>query len=253
MATLRALDRLLADPQEVLGPVWTALAPRLRVPVDGVMSRSAALRLAALLLEIGRAPARGAAAAGADGFWGHAALGARAAGGVADRLRASRALRGLLVKAVAEHGCLADLASSDGAVARRRLVLTLWHAAPWEPEVLLLAWAANEAEADEAAARGRARPAGKPPLVVPGGDPVADRRRLGRALLELWAERSTRGVPPAPVDGEDLMADLDLSPGPRLGEVLRGVTLAWEAGELAGRDAALAYARTLIEGRPPSR
>lgn len=69
---------------------------------------------------------------------------------------------------------------------------------------------------------------------------------MGRALLSLWHDRVVRGVPPPPLDGEDLMRALFLVPGPRLGQLLYEVRLAWEAGELADRAQALRYAASLL-------
>jgi hypothetical protein len=64
--------------------------------------------------------------------------------------------------------------------------------------------------------------------------------------MVLWAERETSGVPRLPFDGHALMAELDLSPGPRLGEALRAAKLAWEAGEAATPEEALMAAREAL-------
>jgi hypothetical protein len=145
-ATVRALDDVLADPVPLLGVPWASVGPRMARPVDGVLSRPAALRLAALLLEVGRVPARSSTAAGPDVFWGHAALGASLARDVVGRLRCSRAASGLVVKTVGEHGIASETAAA-GPPPPRALVGALWRLAPWEPEVLLVSWAATEAAA----------------------------------------------------------------------------------------------------------
>lgn len=99
----------------------------------------------------------------------------------------------------------------------REAVLFLWAAAPWEPEVILLA--------EVAAAAGEAATAG---------------------LLEAWAARDSAGVPGLPFDGEDLMEELLLEPGPRLGQALRAARLAWESGEALTREEALVAARAAV-------
>jgi poly(A) polymerase len=52
------------------------------------------------------------------------------------------------------------------------------------------------------------------------------------------------------IDGEDLMAELDLPPGPRLGEILELVREAQAAGEVTTRAQAIAHARRYLEDAP---
>lgn len=67
-----------------------------------------------------------------------------------------------------------------------------------------------------------------------------------RALLEAYFETPTQSVSPAPwLDGDDLMRELNLGPGPRVGEILEALREAQAAGEVNSRDEALAFARQL--------
>ena len=50
-------------------------------------------------------------------------------------------------------------------------------------------------------------------------------------------------TPPKLVDGHDLLNIFDLSPGPKVGELLEAVREAQASGELASREEALAYIR----------
>ncbi len=69
-----------------------------------------------------------------------------------------------------------------------------------------------------------------------------------RALLEAWYEQPAQVIsPPRLLNGHDLMAELKLEPGPRLGELLEAVREAQACGELSTREEALAYARTIME------
>jgi tRNA nucleotidyltransferase/poly(A) polymerase len=102
----------------------------------------------------------------------------------------------------------------------RAAVLFLWAAAPWEPETILLAAAA-----------------------APEG---SDQLRVAGDLLTIWGARVSRGAPPLPFDGVALMVELDLAPGPQLGEALRAARLAWEAGEATTSEEALAAARKAL-------
>jgi len=193
LAALRRLDGLLARGPDLLplglGEAWGS---RLASPVDGVLSRPVALRLALML-------------------WG---IGSDEAAGVAGRLRLSASMRGLLLavaRCIGSGRC--DTASLvRGAQPGRPSVALLWDLEPWEPELLLLASAAhgdNTWSSDDESALPHAT----------------------AALLKRWAQRTLHPCPPSPVDGETLMANLGMAPGPRLGTVLHEVRLAWEAGE----------------------
>jgi poly(A) polymerase len=67
-------------------------------------------------------------------------------------------------------------------------------------------------------------------------------------LMAEWQRRSTSRVV-APFDGELLMSELGMAPGPLLGEVLRQVRLAFEAGEVNTREQAVDTARKYLEHR----
>jgi hypothetical protein len=60
------------------------------------------------------------------------------------------------------------------------------------------------------------------------------------------AERASSGVPQLPFDGNDLMKELGLAHGPRLGRALRAAKLVWEAGEATTAEQALAAARAAL-------
>lgn len=202
-AALDRLDHLLEQPRTLLPDRWgDVLWARLEQPVDGVFSRPVALRFAAILGEPD--PEEVAAVTG--------------------RLHLSSALLSLLraqAQCFSSGACAAD-ALTASARPGRATVSWLWNAAPWEPEILLLAGV-------------RAEPTtGGGQHLVP--DPVA-------TLLGSWAERARLGVSTPPVDGETLMSALGLEPGPLLGSLLREVRLAWEAGEETTADGLLGVAR----------
>ena len=65
-------------------------------------------------------------------------------------------------------------------------------------------------------------------------------------LLAHFFERYEETVAPPPLlTGHDVMAELELEPGPEVGRVLEGVREAQAAGEVRTRDEALALARRL--------
>ena len=195
-ASLDRLEGLLAGPASMFPVGGHAVSARLDEPVDGAFARPTALRLAGLLRDVdpGRAPQ------------------------VGRRLKLSSLMMSLVETAarMARWGPLPAVAPS-AARPGHEAVSFLWAAAPWEPEVILLAEAAQE------------------------GDP-----RTTGALLAAWAARASSGVPCLPFDGDDLMRELGLEPGPRLGNALRAARLVWEAGEATTTGQALAAARAAL-------
>jgi hypothetical protein len=72
-------------------------------------------------------------------------------------------------------------------------------------------------------------------------------KAVGELLAEYWA-RLAEGVAPLPlVSGHDLMKELCLPPGKRIGELLQVIREAQSAGEIATREEALALARKANE------
>jgi tRNA nucleotidyltransferase/poly(A) polymerase len=198
-ALLDSLEGLLSNLQTWFPEAASPLERRLHEPVDGAAARDVALRLAGLL--------RG--------------LTPRLALAVGRRLRLSSALASLLEAAAR----MKDRPEEPSPVlGGREAVLCLWEAAPWEPEMIILAAAASTLG-----------PQGAPPAVA-------------QKLMSLWALRAADGVPRLPFDGIELMKELDLPPGPSLGAALRAARLAWEAGEATTAQEALQAARTAVGG-----
>jgi hypothetical protein len=139
--------------------------------------------------------------------------------GAIARISAPRAARADEVECTR---ALAELLPGHAAVSRSA-VLFLWDAAPWEPEAIMLTAAAEGGQ---------------------GATLVAARR-----LLSLYARRAGGGMPSLPVDGDALMRELGLKPGPMLGRALREARLAWEAGEARTAGEALAAARGALTPR----
>jgi hypothetical protein len=194
--TMACLDRLLDSPASWWPDGAEPPVERLARPVDGALSRPVALRLAALTHRLSPDDA------------------ARAG----KRLKLSADAVSLLVTVARFLGAGSQPAwpaLPPSGPPGREAVLFMWRSAPWEPEVVLLAAAAE----------------GELPMPQPA-----------RSLLQLWAERSRGHQPPLPVDGESLMRHLSLSSGPKLGAVLREVRLAWEAGEISSLPEVLARA-----------
>ncbi|MHB9149342.1 MAG: HD domain-containing protein, partial [Thermoleophilia bacterium] len=230
LETMERLDDIVAAPGRWFGLSWESLEGRLDQPVDGVMSRPVALRLGALLHDVAKPETRAVGEEGRVLFWGHTEIGGPVAEKVCARLRCSAAATDL-IRAVVERHLDIGFLQHEHPTPPREVVRFLWRSGPWEPEVIMVS------AADRLATRGpRTQDAS-----------IDAHLRTARDLMDAWRSRQEKGVPPLPLDGEVLMAELDLEPGPVLGRVLREVRLGWEAGELSGRDAALALARERLD------
>ena len=141
------------------------------------------------------------------------------------RLKLSSSMISLIETAARMNlrGALPDVGQATGP--GREAVLFLWASSPWEPEVILLAAAAAACAADS------------------GGTAAV------QALMAVWATRARDGVPRLPFDGNALMEELRLGPGPQLGTALRAARLAWESGEATSVEQALAAARDVLDVR----
>jgi hypothetical protein len=80
-------------------------------------------------------------------------------------------------------------------------------------------------------------------------DPEAWQRRLAttRLLLEAFFRDRSRNVTPLPLlNGRQVMAELGLKPGPRIGEVLEALREAQATGEVGTVDEARAWLRNHV-------
>jgi poly(A) polymerase len=69
-----------------------------------------------------------------------------------------------------------------------------------------------------------------------------------RALLESWWEKSEEVIsPPALIDGNDLIGELGLKPGPIIGQVLRTIQEAQATGNVVNRRQAFELASKILE------
>lgn len=152
------------------------------------------VRLAALLHDIGKPPTF------AEGhFLGHDSVGADLAGAFLDRLRAPRAVRDRVVALVRHHMFSYEPNWSDAAV--RRFIAKIGELGPGALEELLLL-----READNVGS-------GLPPTAGRLGELRA--RIAGQLEAEVALDRRDLAV-----DGRDLIAELGLAEGPRIGRIL---------------------------------
>jgi tRNA nucleotidyltransferase/poly(A) polymerase len=231
--TLEVLEHAIAlerDPAAVLGaelaePVRALLAE----PLADELTRGGGLRFGALLHDAAKPQTRVELPGGRIGFPRHDVEGADLARAVLARLRASERLRAH-VAALTRHHLRLGFLVHEAPLDRRAVYRYVRDCEPVAADVTLLS------VADRLATRGRK-----------ADEAIARHVALARELLAT-ALAARAADPPAPlVRGDELARELGIAPGPRLGELLEAIAEAAFAGEVTGRDDAVAYARRLLE------
>lgn len=207
------------------------LARRLAAPLAGARPAAGLLLMAALFHDGGKATTRSVGEDERAHFYGHEEVGARLA---AQRMAALRFAQAEIqwVSAVVRHH-MRPLHLQRPLPLSDRLLHRFHRAtAPVGPEVCLLSLADNLAKGE-----GRGR-----------GDWGSFVERVSE-LLDAWFLRHDQVVAPPPlVRGRDLLEELELDPGPRVGRILRRLVEAQAGGEIVTREQALTLARRLAKG-----
>ncbi len=206
------------------------LAAFLAEPLADELTRAQALRFGALFHDLGKPQTRGEQA-GYVTFIGHDKVGAEIVAGICRRLRTSNALSSHL-QGLALHHLRLGFLIHERPLSRRRSYDYLSATEPVSADVTLLS------AADRLAARGSG------PIASP--EMVEAHMELAREMLA-EALAWHRDPPRPPLSGDELMDELGLEPGPRLGEILERLRAAAYAGEVSDRAAAVALARSLAE------
>ena len=207
------------------------LAPRLQAvldqPLGDELTRGQAIRLGALLHDVGKPATRDVRGDGRVTFLGHDKAGEQITRSICRRLRTSERVSSFLEGLTLNHLVLGFLVHQRP-LPPRAIYRYLQRTQPVEVEVTLLSCA------DRLATRGRnAERATRPHL------------KLARELMGFALDWRAAGPPKAPVRGDELARELGLEPGPELGRLLAELAEAAYAGEATTRDEALALARTL--------
>ena len=191
------------------------------------MDRRTALRLGALLHDIGK-PATRQERDGFVGFRGHDQVGAEIVATICKRLRASRRLTQHL-QALTLHHLRLGFLIPEMPLPPRRVHAYLRATEPATVDVTLLT------VADRLSARGAG------PIAAP--EMVAAHLELARQMIAAGLDWRREG-PPAPLlRGDELAAELGIEPGPELGSALAELEAAQYAGEVADRAGALQHLR----------
>ena len=206
----------------------TRLASILAEPLADELTRAQALRLGALLHDIGKPATRGTRPDGRVTFIGHDRLGERMVRSVCRRLRTSDRLARFL-EGLTRHHLVLGFLVHERPLDRRQVYRYLARTTPVEVEVTLLSCA------DRLATQGRR-----------GDEATEAHLGLARELMRAALDWREHGPPSVPIRGDELARELGIEPGPELGRLLAELTEAVYAGEVTTRDGAVAAGRRLI-------
>jgi putative nucleotidyltransferase with HDIG domain len=230
-----AVRRGEQDRGGVIGDYRDEVADVLSRPLGDGLDRAQALRWGALLHDAAKPLTRGQRLGGGVTFIGHDVRGAQLAREVLERLRASERLRAHVASLARNHLRLGFLVHEPQPLARESVYEYMSACAPAEVDVTLLS------VADRLATRGeRAR------------ESIEVHMALAREVLPLALHWSVERARPPLVRGDELAQELDIAPGPLLGELLEAIARARYAHGLATREEAIALARALVRARSHS-
>lgn len=229
--TLEVLERtieLQSDSGMPLGSEHAQAVSRLlSEPLADGLTRGQALRWGALLHDAAKPLTRSVRPGdGRVTFMGHDSEGAQLAKDVLARLRTSTRLREHVSALVRHHLRLGFLVHAPQPLAAETVYDYLRATEPVEVDVTLLS------VADRLATR--------------GGDPnesIAAHLALARQMLGHALRWRAEGPPKPLVRGDELAAELQIDAGPRLGELLEGLSRAQYSGQVRTRAQAIAFAR----------
>jgi poly(A) polymerase len=198
-------------------------------PLADELSRRAALRFGALFHDLGKPETR-SEGSGYVTFIGHDEIGAKVTAGICRRLRTSRKLSEHL-QGLALHHLRLGFLIHQRPLSRRAVYDYLVATQPVAADVTLLS------VADRLAARGEG------PLASP--EMVEAHLDLAREMLREALAWHYEGPPRPPLTGDELAAELGITPGPEMGRLLEELRAAAFAGEISDRAQALERARQL--------
>jgi len=228
--TLDVLRQQLALEQD-LSAVFGDHAERLKAvldePLGDDLTRGQALRLGALVHDMGKPATRGTHADGRVTFIGHDSAGEEIIGSICRRLRTSTRLEEYL-RALTRHHLVLGFLVRERPLSRELVYRYLTVCQPVEVEVTVLSCA------DRLATRGRN-----------ADRAITAHLELARELMAEALEWRAKGPPKPAIDGRVLTREAGIPPGPQLGAVLQRLAEARFTGEAATREEALELARRL--------
>ena len=220
------------DVAQMLADWRDRLAAHLSRPLGDERSALVSLKLATLLHDCAKPETKTLDEDGRTHFYGHDDAGAPIAAERARILRFNNVEVERVRTIIANHMRPQQLADAESGVTRRAAYRYFRDTREAGVDVLLLALADH--------------------IATHGPDIRADRwgRRIQAVrilLTEYWSRLAKDVAPPPLVSGDDLMAELGLSQGPRVGELIEAIREAQATGQVTTRQEALDLARRTLE------
>ncbi len=231
--TIEVLARLLdveRDLDRYAGGAAGELQALLDEPLADDLSRGGALRLGAVLHDVGKPVTRQEHAGGMVSFVGHDREGASLVAVACARLKASRVLSRHLEALTLHHLHLGFMAR-ERPLSRRREYEYLRLTAPVAADVTVLTIA------DRLSARGSGPTA--------SAQMIEAHLEFAREILPAAIRWHHEGPPRAPIPGDELASAIGVEPGPELGRLIGEIEAAVYTGEVKTADDAVALARRL--------
>lgn len=229
LEAVRQSDRILAEFAEFSEPLRTPLAAYCAHELVPHRSRKSLIKLGCLLHDVGKPAKQGMHEDGEIWFLGHEHAGAELVGPIVRRLKLSNR-EGDLVCALVRHHLRPGFLSREPELTRRAVYRFYKDLGEDGPACLLTWWG------DRMATRG-------PRSRLDQLD--QQRARLEEMLSPFFFKAEEVVRPPRLLDGTRLMAELRLTPGPKVGALLAAIEEAQAEGRVNSADEALALARTL--------
>ena len=221
--------------REVLDFVpWSAeLAKHFDLKVSGGSTRRLLLKLAALLHDIAKPQTKSVTAEGRTRFLGHPRQGAPIAAAILEKLRFStKEIR--LVEAVVRYHLRPVQMSLDELPSRRAIYRYFRDASDAAIDTLFFSLA------DHLATRG-------PNLDMPNWKEHAN--LVDYVLAQHFNKQESLAAPPKLISGHDLVKNFNLSPGPKIGQLLEAVREAQACQDVSTKEEALSYISRLLTSK----
>ena len=235
LAFIEALESVIADP----GRFFPGRGRRIRERLDRRIAGDADCRLvmilAGLFHDIAKPYCRFIDDDGLVRFFEHDRRGSEMAGGILSRFKVSSAAAAAVAHLVRRHMRFEGLLQEEPPSERARLRY-LRATEPFAPEAIVLS------VSDRLSVRG---------VLVTEAD-IASHLKLAGDMMERAFAKEDAVPLPKLIDGEALIHDLGLTPGPFLGSILDHIREEQYLGNISTREEALAEARKISEERKPA-
>ena len=233
--TIRSVDELVKSQASgyaeiANGEFGAELQTHFAPTVSAERTRGTLLRFTALLHDIGKAVTRSVGQNGTIHFYEHEPRGAKMADTIFRRLRLSNDEIAISVRTIEHHLRPAQLARA-GNVANRAIYRFFRDTGDVGIDICVLALADS---------RGKSSP------VVDDPQDAQLRSTLTTLLERYYRAPQAVVAPPALVDGRTLMRELNMPPGPRIGELLEAIREAQADGDVKTVEDAVAFARKQV-------